>query len=63
MTGPILYFAAGTLYMVQNILTLRTMTDRNFFIILSISEGEIRSRTEKNRLRTGKNNLSLVADP
>ena len=41
------YCAVGTLYMVKNMYTLRTMTDQNFFTILSISEGGIRSRSAR----------------
>ena len=47
--------------MVQIFYTLRTMIDQHFFTIISISEGEIRSRTDKNWLRMDENNLSLVA--
>ena len=57
------FCAAGTLYMVQKLYTLHTMTDQNLFTILSISEGEIRSRTDENRSITDGNNLSLVVDP
>ena len=36
---------------------------KNFFTILSILEGEIRSRTDKKRSRKDEKDLSLVADP
>ena len=36
---------------------------KNFFTILSISEGKIRSRTDKKRSRTNENDLSLVVAP
>ena len=36
---------------------------KNFFTILSVSEGEIRSRKDGKRPRTDENDLSLVADP
>ena len=49
--------------MVQIFYTLRTMIDQHFFTIISIPEGEIRSRTDENRPITDKNNLSLVAAP
>ena len=57
------FCAAGTLSMVQKFQTLRTMKDRNFFTIISILEGEIWLRTDENRPRTEKNNISLVAAP
>ena len=55
------FCAAGSLYMVQKLYTLRTMTDQKLFTILSISEGEIRSRMDENWSRTDENNLSLIA--
>ena len=46
------YRAEGTLYMVQKLI-----------YVLSISEGEIWSRTDKKRSRTDENYLSVVAAP